>query len=330
MSDFASSHIKCFNPSEDGSSILPKQKIYHYTSAQGLFSILKNQTIRFTDCQFLNDKSEYNHIREPLKTALEETYYSLHDPSVGEMLNNVITDNYEWETLVNLSPSQPQGLKGLKIKMYKMRYYVFCATDLSDSLGMWNYYVKGGNYQGYNLQISINDFLNCFGPIRNPNVDVFYGKVIYKEKDKVDILKSIIQSVDQKLNDSLLDINDEEDNDITRQESQGELLTYLENFRLFFKDSAFSAEREYRFIVRVPLECENAEDDVLQTGYDMKNGIMVPYCELKLDKCNTISSITLSPMLENDLAENGLKRFLKDNGYSDKIDVKQSKIPIRY
>lgn len=330
MSDFASSHIKCFNPSEEGKGGQSRQRIYHYTSPQGLYAILKNKTIRFTDCQFLNDKSEYNHIREPLKTALEETYYSLHDPSVGEMLNNYISDNYEWETMINVSNAPFKGIKDLTLKTFRMRYYVFCATDLADSLGMWNYYVKGGNYQGYNIQISISDFLDCFTPITNPRVDVFYGKVIYNEKEKVEILKNIILTIDEKLHNDLLSVEHDEDHDIANQEAQGELLTYLENFRLFFKDSSFMAEREFRFIIRVPLEYDNSDDDVLTTGYEMKNGIIVPYCELSINQYNTISGITLSPMLEKDLAENGLSRFLKDNGYSDKIKLKQSKIPIRH
>ncbi|MEA5026968.1 MAG: DUF2971 domain-containing protein [Erysipelotrichaceae bacterium] len=328
MSDFASIHIKCFNPSEEGKSSQSRQRIFHYTSPQGLYSILKNKTIRFTDCQFLNDKSEYNHIREPLKTALEETYYSLHDPSVWEMLNNYISDNFEWETMVNISPSPSKGVNNLKFKTYRMRYYVFCATDLADSLGMWNYYVKGGNYQGYNLQISVNDFLDCFATITNPRIDVFYGKVIYNEKEKVEILKNIILTIDAKLHNDLLNVQQDEDYDVANQEAQGELLTYLENFRLFFKDNSFSAEREYRFVIRVPLEYEN--EDVLKTGYEMKSGIIVPFCELSIEKHNTIGGITLSPMLEKELAENGLNRFLKDNGYGDKIKPKQSKIPIRY
>ena len=328
MSDYVSKNIKCFNPSADDVSSESNKRIYHYTSPQGLYSILRNNTIRFTDCQFLNDKSEYKHIRIPLKTALEETYYSLHDKGLGEILNNYIKDDYEWETLVNLS--NDQETKDLKLKLYRMRYYVFCATDLSDSLGMWNYYVKGGNYQGYNIQLSVNDFLGCFAPVKNPRIDVFYGKVVYREKEKVEILKNIILNIDKKLYEDLQNINDDEDYDLTTQEAQGELLSYLENYRLFFKDNAFSSEREYRFIIRLPLYYENIEENVLKTGYEMKNGILVPYCELRVDKQNTVSGITLSPMLETELAENGLQRFLKDNGYNDKIKLLQSKIPIRY
>jgi hypothetical protein len=246
------------------------------------------------------------------------------------MLNNYITDNYEWETAIDLSHNQPKDIKNFIFQWIKMRYYVFCATDLPDSLGMWNYYVKGDNYQGYNIQISISDFLNCFAPITNPRVDVFYGKVVYNEKEKVEVLKNIILAVDKKRHDDLKNIKHEEDYDITNQVAMGDLLIYLENFRLFFKDNSFSAEREFRFVIRMPLEYDNSVNNVLKTGYEMKNGIIVPYCELSINKNNTLSGITLSPMLENELAENGLNRFLRDNGYSEKIKLRQSKIPIRY
>lgn len=39
------------------------EEVYHYTSPEGLVSIFKNKTFRFTDCQFFNDKLEYNYIK---------------------------------------------------------------------------------------------------------------------------------------------------------------------------------------------------------------------------------------------------------------------------
>ena len=45
--------------------------VFHYTSPEGLYSILKNRTFRFTDCQFFNDKSEYVYVKRPLIKAIE-------------------------------------------------------------------------------------------------------------------------------------------------------------------------------------------------------------------------------------------------------------------
>lgn len=322
MSDYASKHIMYFNPSADIISTDIKQKIYHYTSPGGLFAILKSGTIRFTDCQFMNDKSEYTHIRAPLGQALKEVRDELGN-GLGEIINSYIEENYEFDTLESEKATNTP-------KRLKMRYYIFCATDLPDSLGMWNYYVKSGNYQGYNLIISVNNFLDCFAPIKNPDVDVFYGKVVYREKDKAEILKGVIKKIAAEKQEKQKTAEGHKSNETIQQEYLYELKTYLDNFRLFFKDNSFSAEREFRFVIRLPEDFKNTDSDVLRTGFDMKNGIVVPYCELKIDRSNTFSGITLSPMLESDLAKNGLQRYLKSCQYNGKFDIKQSRIPIRY
>ncbi len=104
----------------------------------------------------------------------------------------------------------------------------------------------------------------------------------------------------------------------------GELISYIENYRLFFKDSAFSSEKEYRFVLRLP------ENKGFKISYDMKQSIMTPFYYLPFDKSGIIKRITISPMIETQLAKSGLERFLIDNGYGSKIDIDNSRIPIRY
>ena len=45
---------------------------HHYTSPEGMLSILQNRTLRFTDCQFFNDKLEYIYIKKPLCKVVNE------------------------------------------------------------------------------------------------------------------------------------------------------------------------------------------------------------------------------------------------------------------
>jgi len=324
MNEYANKHIKCFNPSSDGKNFDGKKRIYHYTSPQGLYGILGNSTIRFTDCQFLNDKSEYTHIKKPLYKAFEEVRKDLRndfETSILEMLN----EDFESDD-IKISGRGPE----LTLYFSRKRYYVFCASTAQDSLGMWNYYVKGGNYQGYNIGFGISQLLDCFSTIENPEVDVFYGQVIYREKDQINLLKDLILKADQELEDKLRHVVGEEDFSIREQEIKGEVLNYIENYRLFFKDEVFSNEKEYRFILKLPLEyTPNAHDPIL-IGFDVKNGIFTPYCELSISKEKTIDSIILSPMLESELAKQGLNRYLKLKGYNNKITIGQSKVPIRY
>jgi hypothetical protein len=65
-------------------------------------------------------------------------------------------------------------------------------------------------------------------------------------------------------------------------------------------------------------------------GFAIKNGIITPCCDLVLNPSETINSITIAPIMERDLAEKGLRRFLKTNHYNPRISIEASSIPIRY
>lgn len=324
MSESRNKHIKCFNPSTDEKSTEGKKQIYHYTSPQGLYGILANTTLRFTDCVFLNDKSEYTHIRKPLFKAYEEIKNDLHndlDNSIFAMLNENFEANDVKTTVKDNKSAQD---------LDKKRYFIFCASTVHDLLGMWNYYVKNGKYQGYNIGFGISHLLDCFLSISNPEVDVFYGQVIYKEKDQIRLLKDLLFKADQDFEEKMRNAASEEDLHAGVQEIIEEVLSYIENYRLFFKDEAFSNEKEYRFILKLPLDYKKAENDPINMGFDVRNGVFTPYCDLSINKQKTIDAINLSPMLESELAKQGLSRYLKQMGYNKKNVIGQSSIPIRY
>ena len=67
--------------------------------------------------------------------------------------------------------------------------YLCCFSLDSDSLPMWNYYVKGNVYQGYNLEIS-NRFIH---DIRASEPLVERYKVIYDDKEKQQKIQKIFR-----------------------------------------------------------------------------------------------------------------------------------------
>ena len=50
--------IYCFNPAEEQEGLQRDRTVYHYTSPEGLMAILNAPSVRFTDCQYMNDKTE--------------------------------------------------------------------------------------------------------------------------------------------------------------------------------------------------------------------------------------------------------------------------------
>lgn len=324
MNEYSNKHIKCFNPSTDEKDFESKKIIYHYTSPQGLYEILGNTTIRFTDCQFLNDKSEYTHIKKPLLKAFEEVKKDIQSDFETSIMD-IFNENFESEDIKITKKNSK-----LTFDLSTKRYYVFCASLAQDSLGMWNYYVKGGNYQGYNIGFNIGQLLDCFSTIKNTNIDIFYGKVIYRKKEQINLLKDLLLKADKDLENRLINSTNEEDLNIIDQEVKGEVLNYIENYRLFFKDEAFINEKEYRFILKLPLKYIPNNNDPISMKFVIKNGIVTPICELSISKEKIIDSIMLSPMIESELADQGLKRYLIHNGYDNEITIRQSKVPIRF
>ena len=104
---------------------------------------------------------------------------------------------------------------------------------------------------------------------------------------------------------------------------------HIERLRLFFKNEAFSSEKEYRFVIRMPVNADTSKG-ALRTGYTIKKGVITPHCDIPFAKTGVVKGITIAPMMETELAKVGLSRFLVDNGYGSKVDIGYSEIPIRY
>lgn len=320
------SKIFCFHPTAEKETKNRNKTVYHYTSPEGLLAILSSPSIRFTDCQFLNDRSEYNHIHIPLEAAFEEVRSSLYHTGLSELIQGFINDKYDFQELVVENPSL--GHDGTKL--LTMRHFVFCASTDPDLLNMWNYYVKGNKYQGYNLGISVNDIVSSLSSMTQHNSKLFYGPVIYSNKEKIDTLKKAIQVTDESLHLALESIADSEEQELMIQEKYAELVSYLENFRLFFKDASFSSEKEYRFVLRMPERQTEIPGGSLKIAYTVRQGVVTPHCDVPFRKNGVIKKITVAPMVENSLATAGLQRYLQDNGYDSNIEINESKIPIRY
>ena len=330
MDDYISKRIKYFNTSESLKSNQRTKDVFHYTSPEGIFSILKNQKIQFTDCQFVNDKSEYNHITEVLK----KVYDNISNELVNDFLYRGIVDdiekNYEHNSFSFCKSIESLDGEMEKLKITKKRYYIFCTTKISDSLSMWNYYVKNDKHEGYNLQLGINKLLTCLSKIDNPDIDIYYGDVIYDNNIKMKELEIIIKDLDQKYSDEVKKITLENDIIILKLNIVQQLFDYTASFRLFYKDDSFKEEKEYRFVIRMPMSFTNYNNDILKSDYTVKKGIIVPYCELDISNKEVISAITLSPLFEKELAQNGLERLLASLNIYKGVQINQSRIPIRY
>lgn len=304
------------------------KKVFHYTSPKGLYSILENGTFRFTDCQFLNDKTEYIHINKVFSEALNELISEKVINNNFEMARDIIENDkeYNWDTL-------RMSAKSKKIMILPRRYYVFCTSVDNDSLNMWNHYVKNNHYQGYNIGCAVNQIKKCLNAISTHDMEIYSGRVKYKKENQVEVIKDIITEIDKRYSvaiKKLIDskIHDNMEYSAIVQIHEGELIENIKKLRLFFKHKAFIGEKEFRFVITMPIQKTQRQNSTVEFGCVLKNGIFVPHCDIKINKESTIETITLSSMLEHEIAKKGLEQFLKLNEYRNVV-LNQSEIPIR-
>ena len=60
----------------------------------------------------------------------------------------------------------------------------------------------------------------------------------------------------------------------------------------------------------------------------VKNGLIVPFIQVEIPK-NAIKQVTVSPIMEFEIADKGIKELLLCSGIED-VEILHSEIPIRF
>jgi hypothetical protein len=126
--------------------------LYHYTSAVGLESIVRQRLLRATDTGFLNDVQEIIYVAKPLIPRLNELvdaaieYDAEHDPlqktrtSVAKSARDAI------KRFTHLDEDMPAPHPG---QYTDGATYVACLSEDHDQLGQWRAYGQSGYAIGF-------------------------------------------------------------------------------------------------------------------------------------------------------------------------------------
>lgn len=305
--------------------------LYHYTSPSGLLGIVgneensKNAKLWFTRWDSLNDKNERNDIKEVLKEYKKdkrskgETIPKEFQDVIEELIN---TEVNKWK----LSPipwhyyDDIHNLKCMNLSDPDPDNIYICSFSMDeDSLPMWNYYSKSSHYEGYALEIDVAKWEEYVKELVGCALDI--RRVIYHEKDKFKKIDEIISECK----------HPQEDVQKYLLKTMG--TEYIEQIfalriaelQFYFKDEHFSHENEVRAILKIPKDKDISNE--LPTKYRTGNGYIIPYVEVPVPK-EVITSVTVGPLLEKELAEKNVKEMMESRGCS--CDVHTSKIPIRF
>lgn len=314
--------------------------LYHYTSPDGILGILKNKTLRFTDCQYLNDKGEFIYFKEPFEEAYERITKERGEKTenIYNFIESFFVSPYEDIGIRAIDNQLPTARKTIGFRYH--RYYVLCTSINSDTSSMWNYYVKNGVFRGYNLGIDRDFIKNRFSHLchRNKQVDFIEGKVFYDRNEQIEIIYNKLKELLNQYDERKKQIKgDWEYHEMNSELFQEELFDFVSERKLFFKNPAFSSEEEYRFVLKVDNDFSFDEDSsgkrILSLDFRVgASGIITPFIEWKFDlddKERLFKQITLAPMIESGLAEESFKRFLAAS-VRQNIDIKRSTINIRF
>lgn len=297
---------------------------FHYTSPEGLIGILKNRNIYFTDCQYLNDYSE----RVEINTELDRFWLmnsKAYDKQFRDLLISVKISLYEDSDFAYIDGSNDPT---------PCRYFILSASRKADSLDMWKYYAKNGTYDGY--YINLNTYALTDEWIdRDTSVAVEDGDAVYSIEQK----QRLITETVEKLYDPWCRYQRSPELD---EKIHSEFRCWVSYASLFFKNSCFEQEEEYRFIAIAPISKLSALTygyrnlQVRMYDFRVANGVITPFIRMPLclwnkDECWSITQIGIGPSHNRELKEKGIYQFIASLDYNfGKIDITQSKIPLRY
>lgn len=296
------------------------ETLYHYTSADGLKSIIENRTLRFSDYRFLNDIDELEYGKKIFRQVLEEL--KSETPTYLEYI-------FQWEEelksiekgklkyLKPVSPAENGGINCIQCESENYHYYLLSLTTLGDNKDMWNMY--SGNNPGYRIKINGNELMKYFYSIRDSFMEkgflfsTEHRMPVYYGEDAIKIIKAFLLFEFEHKNLSIT--------------QYGSIFKCL----AFVKDEAFRSEREYRLGFCFVDEMDNSEvnKENAKKVFMNKNGILYPYMEFQnfpFDKI--VEEIMISPYNKSELAEIGLREFLRENKLEN-VKIKRSEIRIR-
>lgn len=323
-------------------------ELFHYTSARGLFEILKSQCLWATHWEYLNDTREMHHFSDWLPSLIL--------PELIRRANEIAETNADARQYLSANGGPERvcadEARGLAKSMCEtmlnpdpdealFEFYVtsFCTPDDAYAevrthglLSQWRYYGQNG---GYALVFDTRQLEVLMGLEHTQwGGRLSCGDVGYSS-DPVEVLVEKIESVPEFL-DAFRGCH------FRSPEECAPLLEPLMSCCIHYKHWAFSEEREVRlvYVLNSPkMHQEHQRDGTTLIERDRHlfkrdDGTEVPHIRLfeglKHERACLlpIKRIIVGPGPTQDERDRNLKDFLREAGYD--IEVTRARMPIRF
>lgn len=303
----------------DSSSL---KSIYHYTTIEALFDgiIPKNASeeiiFRATNSNYMNDPEE-------LKIDIENFYEDVKHIKYFSLLSE---RNY-FDNIVDKIDNA----------------YLLSFSENKDFLPMWNMYAQNGNgvvleFEKKLVTLSETPLIRCVYPRRDTykviinflerifadgNKQKYARGRFFLELDKIkykssncDVKESLQQKKERKSRVSKVCNFDDCDNCCENLEA----LLFLSIFPIIaYKHNAYDYEKELRLIV--------FEKDTSKIQFRKKDGMLIPYIELKI-KRTALKSVIVGLTQDFERTQKSLRMFLDSRGLNY-VNIVKSSVPYR-
>ena len=294
----------------------PGQKLYHYTTAEGVRGIVENREFMATKSDFLNDKLEFQYAIEVMKRLTEK--YIVNETLRGEFFGKL---KKEIDRLGIISPSCADH----DCKDDSLSFYVVAFSKQQNNSLLWAEFT---DFKGYCLEFDYTKLVEGF-----QHRVFLHGTVIYDEKEQMEgLLESLLSCIRNLQEEGMTDLENffEEDAEISETSMDklvSEMAVVVSVYAMFFKKSYFAGEEEYRFIFPPLINRIGTS----KPKFRLLDQIFLPYIMVEFDKGQNgvpLESVMVGAKNNSDIAVRGMKYFLQ----SQKLDIPVllSDIPLRY
>ncbi len=275
---------------------LPPKILWHYTSSDGLKGIVDHNCLWFTDACFQNDGSEINY---------------------GLNLLQLIANKYVPRLAEEDQPEIQLLLDEVANQLNFHRVIVFCLCEKPNLLNQWRDY--GKDVVPYCIGLDPIATQQC----SDPDFYIFLKDIIYDAATQTNILRRMI---DRSIEASQKIENPDTLSDAERKSYRTKAAQQFALAIMQFKNPAFSAEQEWRFVAH-----QTDMPPSVETQFRTSTLGVIPYFHWRPDKENPvlpIKEVIVGPSPYGAVSQGALRQFLDARGYGHAV-LSHSTIPIR-
>lgn len=290
------------------------KKLYHYTSEETLYAMLKSNNIRATEFNYLNDAEEVVYGGKLLHKHIASLPNTKNQRFISQLLlhysNNLI---YHHQELRRLMPT-----------------FVSSFSSNSDSLSQWRAY--GDSAKGVQIEF---DFRDCVLAAQSGNSIQTFDilPVVYERDLQKHLIEKSINYYDEMLSPLVTELSRliEVDPNISGV-LQGLVSHAFEPIELLFKHPSFYEENEYRAVAvcqKPSIEpfTKMAKSDTGEKKYIEAmclQNMGDKYCQLENLPITDVIVGPLSDSLEN------IRKHMQTRNFTSVDQYKKSSIPLKY